>query len=107
MEGQSEMQNMLPLILLLMRDDSSSTSEIPKPSLDPVLQQKIDQINALTKLVAEMGLEKFAPIPTEWNIPSNGVSSEIITFLQDNPGKVQNLSQVLYPLSTWIHFKVG
>ena len=71
-----------------MRDDSGSTSEIPKPSLDPVLQQKIDQINALTKLVAELGLEKFAPIPTEWNIPSNGVSSEIITFLQDNPGKV-------------------
>ena len=34
--GQAEMQNMLPLILLLMRDDSSSTPETQKSSLDPI-----------------------------------------------------------------------
>ena len=88
MQGQyvpSEMQNMLPLILL-MRDDSSSTSEIPKSSLEPALKAKIDQINDLTKLITDMGLEKLAPIPTEWKIPANGISTEIINFLEDNPG---------------------
>ena len=84
--GQAEMQNMLPLILLLMRDDSSSTSKTQKPSLEPSLQAKIDEINSLTKLVKEMGLEKLAPIPSEWNIPANGVSNEIINFLRENPG---------------------
>ena len=84
--GQAEMQNMLPLMLLLMRDDSSSTSETQKPSLEPCLQAKIDQINSLTKLVTDMGLGKLAPIPSEWNIPANGVSSEIINFLEENPG---------------------
>ena len=84
--GQAEMQNMLPLILLLMRDDSSSTSKTQKPSLEPSLQAKIDEINSLTKLITEMGLEKLAPIPSEWNIPANGVSNEIINFLEENPG---------------------
>ena len=37
-----EMQNMLPLILLLMWDDSGSTSETQKSSLEPSLQVKID-----------------------------------------------------------------
>ena len=84
--GQAEMQNMLPLILLLMRDDSSSTSKTQKPSLEPSLPAKIDEINSLTKLITEMGLEKLAPIPSEWNIPANGVSNEIINFLEENPG---------------------
>ena len=84
--GQAEMQNMLPLVLLLMRDDSSSTPENQKPSLEPTLQAKIDQINSLTNLITEMELEKLAPIPSEWKIPANGVSNEIINFLEENPG---------------------
>ena len=46
--GLMEMQNMLPLVLFLMRDDSSSTPETQKSSLDPILQARIDQINSLT-----------------------------------------------------------
>ena len=84
--GQAEMQSMLPLVLLLMRDDSSSTPENQKPSLEPTLQAKIDQINSLTNLITEMELEKLAPIPSEWKIPANGVSNEIINFLEENPG---------------------
>ena len=96
--GQAEMQNMLPLVLLLMRDDSSSTPETQKPSLDPILQEKIDQINSLTKLVTDMGLEKLAPIPSEWNIPANGVSNEIIIFLEENPGMRWDSAESIFRL---------
>ena len=96
--GQAEMQNMLPLVLLLMRDDSNSTPETQKSSLDPILQEKIDQINSLTKLVTEMGLEKLAPIPSEWNIPANGVSNEIINFLEENPGKHWDSAESIFRL---------
>ena len=96
--GQAEMQNMLPLVLFLMRDDSSSRPEAQKSSLDPTLQEKIDQINSLTKLVTEMGLEKLAPIPSEWNIPANGVSNEIINFLKENPGKHWDSAESIFRL---------
>ena len=95
---QAEMQNMLPLVLLLMRDDSSSTPEAQKSSLDPILQEKIDQINSLTKLVTEMGLEKLAPMPSEWNIPANGVSNEIINFLKENPGMHWDSAESIFRL---------
>ena len=96
--GLMEMQNMLPLVLFLMRDDSSSIPETQKSSLDPTLQETIDQINALTKLVTEMGLEKLAPIPSEWNIPANGVSNKIINFLEENPGKHWNSAESIFRL---------
>ena len=95
---QAEMQNMLPLVLLLMRDDSSSTPEAQKSSLDPILQEKIDQINSLTKLVTDMELEKLAPIPSEWNIPANGVSNKIINFLEENPGKHWDSAESIFRL---------
>ena len=96
--GQAEMQNMFPLALFLMRDDSSSRPETQKPSLEPSLQEKIDQINSLAKLITDMGLEKLAPIPSEWNIPANGVSNEIINFLEENPGKHWDSAQYIFRL---------
>ena len=88
-----EFQNMLPWIILLMRDDSStsdSTSSTSQsdPKLDPDLEKRISNINELTALISEMGLNDLAPIPDEWNIPNDGVSNEIIQFLEENPGNI-------------------
>ena len=85
------MNNMLPLLLLLRDNDSKTSSS---PTLAPRIQTAVDelnQVNDLIDLVAEMGLEELAPIPTEWNIPAGGLSDEsmdkIIENMESNIGR--------------------
>merc|ERR1719454_710924 len=87
MQGQgSEMSNMLPL-LLLMRDDESSTATAaaPGPTLAPAVQTLVNNYETLIKLIGEMDLESLAPIPSEWGLPSDGISDETIELLKSKP----------------------
>ena len=99
------MNNMLPLLLLLRDNDSKTASS---PTLAPRIQTAVDelnQVNDLIDLVAKMGLEELAPIPTEWNIPAGGLSDEsmdkIIENMESNPGKLIENHDILGSSPKW------
>ena len=94
----SDMNNMLPLLLLL-RDNESE----PEPTLAPNIKttkDKMDKTNDLIELIKEMGLEDLAPIPSEWSLPSDGYSQEamdrVIETMQSNPGEILLLKYIAF-----------